>query len=145
MLTDVRSFLNPIPHVSFVHGAERRRLPAKRRHDALVGNPLFASIEFIDDTDEFARRLPLMAAGRDFAEPVALNWAADGTDVDFGVAVRQLIGYARAHGTTTLFGHEVRNLSPASPTAAGRVNGAQPAHRRKAQAEREIRVRRGRR
>ena len=27
VLPDVRSFLNPIPHVSFVHGAEQRRLP----------------------------------------------------------------------------------------------------------------------
>ena len=31
-------------------------------------------MEFIDDNDEFARRLPLMAAKRDFSEPVALNW-----------------------------------------------------------------------
>ena len=28
VLPDVRSFINPIPHVSFVHGAEQRRVPA---------------------------------------------------------------------------------------------------------------------
>ncbi|HYZ68669.1 MAG TPA: malate dehydrogenase (quinone) [Mycobacterium sp.] len=109
LLPDVRSFLNPIPHVSFVHGAGAVGY-LKRRHDALVGNPLFASMELIEDPDEFARRLPLMAEGRDLAEPVALAWAQDGTDVDFGALSRQLIGYGAEHGMATRFGHEVRDL-----------------------------------
>jgi malate dehydrogenase (quinone) len=109
VLPDVRSFLNPIPHVSFVHGAANVDY-LKRRHEALTGNPLFASSEFIDDKDEFVRRLPLMAQKRDFSEPVALDWAQDGTDVDFGALSRQLIGYAAQRGTATLFGHEVRDL-----------------------------------
>ncbi|MCW2521173.1 MAG: malate--quinone oxidoreductase [Mycobacterium sp.] len=109
VLPDVRSFLNPIPHVSFVHGAGQLDY-LKRRRDTLVQNPLFASMEYIDDEDEFARRLPLMAAKRDFSEPVALNWTQDGTDVDFGSLTRQLLGYATQRGMTTLFGHEVRDL-----------------------------------
>ena len=109
VLPDVRSFLNPVPHVSFVHGAGHVDY-LRRRRETLVQNPLFASMEFIDDDDEFARRLPLMAAKRDFSEPVALNWTQDGTDVDFGSLSRQLIGYTAQHGMTTLFGHEVRNL-----------------------------------
>ena len=109
MLPDVRSFLNPIPHVSFVQG-ESNIDYLKRRHDALVENPLFASMEFIADDDEFARRLPLMAAGRDFSVPSALGWAPDGTDLDFGSLSRQLIGYTAERGMTTLFGHEVRDL-----------------------------------
>lgn len=110
ILPDVRSFLNPVPHVSFVHGAGKTGY-LKARREALVSNPLFASMEYIDDPDEFARRLPLMAAGRDFSEPVALNWTQDGTDVDFGSLSKQLIGYTAQRGMTTLFGHEVRNLS----------------------------------
>ena len=110
MLSDVRGFLNPVPHVSFGQGAERVDY-LRRRRQALAGNPLFARTEWIEDPDEFARRLPYMAAKRDFSEPVALNWAADGTDVDFGALSRQLIGYGVRNGTTVLFGHEVRNLS----------------------------------
>jgi malate dehydrogenase (quinone) len=110
LVPDVRSFLNPIPHVGFVHGGGPVGY-LKRRHDALVGNPLFASMEFIDDSDEFARRLPLMARGRDFAEPVALSWAQHGTDVDFGALSRQLIGYMAQRGVATMFGHEVRDLT----------------------------------
>jgi malate dehydrogenase (quinone) len=109
VLPDVRSFLNPIPHVAFVHGADHVDY-LKRRHQTLVANPLFASMEYIDDRDEFSRRLPLMAAKRDFSEPVALNWTQDGTDVDFGSLSRQLIGFGAQRGMTTLFGHEVRDL-----------------------------------
>jgi malate dehydrogenase (quinone) len=113
MLPDVGGFLRPVPHVSFVQGAARVDYLRRRRH-ALAGNPLFARNEWIDDVDEFARRLPLMAAKRDLSEPgkpIALDWAADGTDVDFGALCRQLIGYAVCNGTTALFGHEVRNVS----------------------------------
>jgi malate dehydrogenase (quinone) len=109
IIGDVRGFLNPIPHVSFVTGADNVDY-LRRRHEALVGNPLFSTMEFIDDADEFARRLPLMAAGRDFSEPVGLNWTDAGTDVDFGSLSRQLLGYATARGMNTMFGHEVRDL-----------------------------------
>ncbi len=109
ILTD-RRFVNPIPHVSFVRGARGVDF-LRRRQRALAHNPLFSGIELVDDADEFARRLPLMAAGRDFSEPTALYWAAHGTDVDFGALARQLIGYCVRDGATALFGHEVRNLT----------------------------------
>ena len=109
LLTDVRSWLNPVPHVSFVRGAGQ--VDFLRRHRAaLAHNPLFASTELVDDADEFARRLPLMAAGRDFREPVALNWSDDGTDVDYGALTRQLIASGARRGAEVLFGHEVHAL-----------------------------------
>lgn len=110
VLTDVRSFLNPIPHVSFVQGADRVEYLRKRR-DALAANPLFATTEFINDADEFARRLPYMAAGRDFAEPVGLNWTSEGTDIDFGSLTKQLINFGVRNGASVLFGHEVLDLT----------------------------------
>jgi malate dehydrogenase (quinone) len=67
-------------------------------------------MEFIDGADEFTRRLPLMAAGRDFSDPVGLNWSQDGTDVDFGSLSKQLLGFGTTRGMNTLFGHEVRDL-----------------------------------
>lgn len=109
ILPDVRSFLNPIPHVSFVHGSDAVDY-LRRRRETLVRNPLFASMEFIDDPDEFSRRLPLMAAGRDFSDPVGLNWTQAGTDVDFGALSKQLLGFCTERDVATLFGHEVRDL-----------------------------------
>jgi malate dehydrogenase (quinone) len=110
VLTDVRSFLNPIPHASWVQSAKQVDF-MRRRRQALERNPLFTSVELIEDPDEFARRLPLMAEGRDFSEPIALNWAKDGTDVDFGSLTKQLIGFGVRTGTEVLFGHEVRDLN----------------------------------
>jgi malate dehydrogenase (quinone) len=110
ILSDVPGFLRPIPHVSFVRGTQQVDY-LRHRYQALATNPLFARAEFVDDAEEFARRLPLMADGRDFSQPVALHWAADGTDVDFGELSRQLIDYGERNGTTVLFGHEVRDLS----------------------------------
>ncbi len=109
LLPDARSFINPIPHVSFVHTADRVDY-LRRRKEALASNPLFAATEFIDDPDEFARRLPLMADKRDFSVPVALNWTQDGTDIDFGSLSKQLIGFGVRNGITALFGSEVRDL-----------------------------------
>ncbi|MCB9408465.1 malate dehydrogenase (quinone) [Mycolicibacterium sp.] len=113
ILRDVRGFLNPIPHVSFVEGAENVDY-LRRRYETLVRNPLFASMEFIDSEDEFARRLPLMSAGRDFSTPVALNWTAAGTDVDFGSLSRQLLAFGVEQGMDTMFGNEVRDLDQES-------------------------------
>ncbi|MCV7028763.1 malate dehydrogenase (quinone) [Mycobacterium sherrisii] len=109
VLTDP-GFLNAVPHVSFVRGAAGVDY-LRRRRQALAHNPLFADTELIDDADEFARRLPFMAANRDFSEPIALNWAPDGTDVDFGSLAKQLVGFCVRGGATVLFGHEVRNLT----------------------------------
>ena len=113
VLPEVRSFLNPIPHVSFVTGADNVQY-LRKRYNALVTNPLFATMEFIADTDEFARRLPLMAEGRDLREPVGLNWTQDGTDVDFGSLSRQLLGFGAKQGLSTLFGHSVTDLDQKS-------------------------------
>lgn len=109
MLGRPRDFIHAIPHVSFVRGADGvERL--RRRHRALAGNPLFAGTELITDFDEFAARLPLMATGRDPGVPVAVDWAPDGTDVDFGALAAQLIDYGVRQGTEVLFGHEVHTI-----------------------------------
>lgn len=104
-----RNFLHPVPHVSFVQGVGAVDY-LRRRHRALADNPLFAGTDFITDFGEFAARLPAMAAGRDPAVPVGLDWASHGTDVDFGALTQQLIGYCVRHGAAVHFGHEVRSL-----------------------------------
>ncbi|ORV48552.1 malate:quinone oxidoreductase [Mycobacterium florentinum] len=129
-----RRFLNPVPHVSFVHGAHRIDY-LRRRQQALAPNPLFAGTELIVDPDEFARRLPFMAAKRDFSEPVALNWAPDGTDVDFGSLSKQLIGFCVRNGATALFGHEVRNLTRDSGGWTLRIANRRTGEKRKLNAK----------
>ena len=119
MLSDVRGFLNPVPHVSFVQGADRVDY-LRRRRQALAGNPLFARTEWIDDADEFARRLPLMAAKRDFSESdpsrsIGPPTAPTSTSV-LSVDSSSATAYATAQPRCSV----TRSAScPASVTAAG--------------------------
>ncbi|MDL9944765.1 malate dehydrogenase (quinone) [Gordonia sp. ABSL11-1] len=113
ILGDPSEFINPIPHVSFTHGADGVDY-LRKRHERLAGQVLFEGMEFIDDPAEFSARLPLMSAGRDFADPVALNWFTDGTDVDFGALTQQLLNYVGRTGADIYFGHSVTNLSQQS-------------------------------
>ncbi|RLV54633.1 malate dehydrogenase (quinone) [Aeromicrobium phragmitis] len=109
-LGDPSTFINPIPHVSFVRGEENADY-LRARYDALAANPLFEGIEYIDDRDEFARRLPLMTEGRDADEKIALNWSERGTDVDFGALTRQLLSDLEQRGADVQYGRQVKNLS----------------------------------
>ncbi|MDV2475858.1 malate dehydrogenase (quinone) [Rhodococcus zopfii] len=113
ILSDPKDFINPIPHVSFVHGADDVKY-LRARYDALAGHPLFAGMEYSESPELFSERLPLMAKGRDFSDPVAVNWTSTGTDVDFGALTKQLVNNVAASGGTVFFGHEVTNLSKQS-------------------------------
>lgn len=113
VLANPSNFINPIPHVSFTHGADGVEY-LRKRYEALARHPLFEGMEFIDDAAEFSRRLPLMAKGRDFSDPIALNWSSHGTDIDFGELTKELLAYLGASGADIAFGHEVLNLTKQS-------------------------------
>ncbi len=113
ILSDPKNFINPVPHVSFVHGAENVKY-LRARYDALAGHPLFEGMEYTESPEVFTERLPLMGKGRDFSDPVALNWTQTGTDVDFGALTKQLINHVAASGGTVFFGHEVTDVSKQS-------------------------------
>ncbi|WP_460700212.1 malate dehydrogenase (quinone) [Nocardia thraciensis] len=113
VLGDPSAFINPIPHVSFVHGADNVDY-LRKRYEALSRHPLFEGMEYIDAPDEFARRLPLMAKGRDYSDPVALNWTDFGTDIDFGSLTKQLLAYLGASGVEIAFGNAVLDLDKQS-------------------------------
>ena len=111
-LGNPKEFINPIPHVSFTHGADGVEY-LRKRHAKLSAQTLFEGMEYITDPGEFSDRLPLMAAGRDFSDPVALNWFTDGTDVDLGALTQQLLNYVGQAGDV-YFGHDVTNLTKQS-------------------------------
>ncbi|ADG98324.1 malate/quinone oxidoreductase [Segniliparus rotundus DSM 44985] len=107
-LSEPKQFINPISHMSWVTGQEDADY-LKARHEALVRHPLFSNMGFSTDPGEFAKRLPLMARGRDFSEPFAITWEDDGTDVNFGELTRQLLAHVAGAGPL-LFEHEVTSL-----------------------------------
>lgn len=108
-LTNPSSFINPVPHVSFVQGTQNIDY-LQKRYDTLAGHPLFDGLEMIRDRDEFARRLPLMAEGRDTSDPVAVSWTDRGTDVDFGNLTAQFLDGLRRSGADIRYNHHVKSL-----------------------------------
>ncbi|WP_257158436.1 malate dehydrogenase (quinone) [Corynebacterium cystitidis] len=110
ILTNPEEFINPVPHVSFAQGKDQIDY-LRRRYELLNANHLFPEMEFSDDHSVFAEKLPLMAKERDFdAEPVAISWTTQGTDVNFGALTRQFLTAAEAAGTEVRYGHEVIGL-----------------------------------
>ena len=82
-LGNPREFINKCPHMSFGHSGEQVRF-LRKRFDVLSKHPLFPGMHFTDDNEKFAEKLPLMARGRDYTEPVAISWTNEGTDINFG-------------------------------------------------------------
>ena len=110
VIKEPRAFINPVPHVSFAQGEDQIEY-LRKRYDKLSANHMFPNMQFTDDRDEFADKLPLMAQGRDFdAEPVAISWTDAGTDINYGSLTKQFVDAAKANGTKVRYGHEVVNL-----------------------------------
>ncbi len=108
-LTDPSSFINTVPHMTFVTG-EHDVTYLRNRYDALKDQPLFAGMEFSDDSRRIARWAPLLMMGRRTGTPFAATRVEAGTDVDFGALTRQLFSGAIRSGAKLRLNHEVRSL-----------------------------------
>src|SRR5437879_2517773 len=58
------SFIHPVPHMSFVHGADRVAY-LKRRHAALTAHHCYVGMEYTEDKKQLAAWAPLVMEGRD--------------------------------------------------------------------------------
>jgi malate dehydrogenase (quinone) len=103
------SFINTVPHMTFVTG-EHDVTYLRNRYDALKDQPLFAGIEFSDDSRRIAKWAPLLMTGRRSDVPFAATRVEAGTDVDFGALTRQLFASAIDNGAKLRLNHEVRKL-----------------------------------
>lgn len=108
-LPEPQSFINPVPHMTFVRGAENVDF-LRRRYELLKDEPLFATMEFSDDPAKIFEWAPALVVGRDKSEPIAATRVEAGTDVDFGALTRQLIQNAIDNGAVVRLGTEVTNL-----------------------------------
>ena len=106
---DPSRFIHTVPHMSFVHGMENADY-LRRRHEALVANPLFDRMELTTEHARLAEWAPLVSEGRPVTETIAATWSPDGTDVDFGALTREMLDFASRAGTTVATGSEVVDL-----------------------------------
>ena len=113
VITDPKSFINSVPHISYGRG-EKGRDYIKRRYDTMVSNPLFKTMEYSDDAATQAQWLPLMFEKRGPGQINAVSKVAEGTDVDFGSLSRQLLTHVGAKGADIRTEHQVIGLDRAA-------------------------------
>jgi len=111
LLPDPQSFLNPVPHMSFVWG-EANVDYLRRRHEALKDHPLFAGMEFSEDPDVIRSWAPVLIPGRKISQKFAATRIDVGTDVDFGALTRGLLTYLQNSGGVRVYTeHIVKNIT----------------------------------
>ena len=89
------SFIQNVPHMSFVWGKENVSY-LKKRQEALIKNPLFKGMLFSDDSGQLKKWMPLVMEGRDLSDPVAATYMDMGTDINFGALTRSLFDYLKS-------------------------------------------------
>lgn len=108
-LPSPESFIRPVPHMSYVTGAEDVSF-LHRRYDALRSNPLFEAMQISDDPATFEEWVPLMMEGRDRSVPMSMTRAESGTDVNFGALTRAMFAALEEQGVRIKTSHEVTDL-----------------------------------
>ena len=109
-----QSFIEPVPHMSFVRGADNVAF-LKKRYEALTAHHLYRGMEFTEDKETLGEWVPLVMEGRAPNEVVAATRMVTGTDVDYGALTRNLISYLRSLGGFAVhYDHRVRNVARGS-------------------------------
>jgi malate dehydrogenase (quinone) len=110
LLPAPQEFITPVPHMSFVHGADDQAF-LRRRHETMSKHHFFAEMEYSEDRGTLARWAPLLLDGREDAEPLAATRAEGGTDVNFGALTQRLVDHlAAAAGVKIATHHLVRDI-----------------------------------
>jgi malate dehydrogenase (quinone) len=109
LLPEPTSFINPVPHMSFVWGEDNVAY-LRKRFDALKDHPLFAGLEYSEDAAVIRSWAPLLIPGRRKDQPIAATRILSGTDVDFGSLTHTLVDGLVAKGASLHLNHRVTGL-----------------------------------
>ncbi len=110
VLKDPKSFINSVPHMSFVWGDDNVNF-LRKRYAALQHSTLFRGMEYSEDPAQIKQWAPLVMNGRDPAQKIAATRMPLGTDVNFGVITHQLVDALSASDKFKLnLSHEVRDI-----------------------------------
>ena len=115
VLPEPKSFINPVPHMSFVWGADNVAY-LRKRYEALKDHPLFVGLEYSEDASVIRSWAPLLIPGRRKDEPIAATRIPSGTDVDFGSLTHELIDGLVEKGAKLHLNHRVVGLKRSKKT-----------------------------
>jgi malate dehydrogenase (quinone) len=88
------NFIHPVPHMSFVIGADRQAF-LKKRHAAMSAHHCYHGMEYSEDHARIAEWAPLIMEGRDPRQPIAATHIVSGADVNYGQLTTNLLDYLK--------------------------------------------------
>ncbi|NYF17603.1 malate dehydrogenase (quinone) [Microbacterium sp. AK009] len=109
VLDEPSTFINATPHMTFVTG-EKDVAYLRKRYEVLRQQPLFAGIEYSEDSRVINQWAPLLMKKRKKGEPFAATRVPSGTDVDFGALTRQLFDDLVDKGAEVITNREVKKV-----------------------------------
>lgn len=110
VLQNPHSFINSVPHMSFVWGDENVNF-LRARYAALKKSTLFRGMHYSEDPEQIKQWVPLVMEGRDPAQKIAATRTELGTDVNYGEITRQLVESLQKQPNFELqLNTEVRNI-----------------------------------
>jgi malate dehydrogenase (quinone) len=109
-IQDPRTFIHPVPHMSFVWGQENVAF-LRKRFEAMSANHCYHGMEYSDNRAKIAEWAPLIMDGRGNEEPFAATRIITGTDVDYGALTHLLVKHLCAQpGVSVHYKHRVVGL-----------------------------------
>ncbi|KAE9789367.1 malate:quinone oxidoreductase, partial [Escherichia coli] len=90
VMHDPHSFINTVPHMSFVWGDQNVNF-LRARYAALQQSTLFRGMKYSEVHAQIKEWAPLVMEGRDPNQKVAATRTEIGTDVNYGEITRQLV------------------------------------------------------
>ena len=110
MVDNPKEFINPVAHLSFVHGEEQVEF-LKERHKAMSAHHFFSGMEYSTDTETISKWAPLLTEKRG-SVPIAATKMDSGTDVNFGNISRKLLAWLEGRpGCGIATSHRVTGLT----------------------------------
>lgn len=110
ILNHPKSFINNVPHMSFVWG-ENNIYFLKKRFKALQKNILFQGMIYSEDPQQIYKWAPLLIRGRNKSQKIAATFMKMGTDVNFGEITQQLLTALQKSPNFQLYlKHEVTHI-----------------------------------
>jgi malate dehydrogenase (quinone) len=109
-VSDPRSFIHPVPHMSFVRGAANVSF-LRKRFEAMTAHHCYHGMEYTEDRQKIAEWVPLVMEGRSADEPVAATRIITGTDIDYGSLTHHLVRHlAGLPGCAVHYRHRVTDI-----------------------------------
>ncbi len=109
MADNPKEFINPVQHLSFVHGQVMVDF-LKARYESMSAHHFFREMVYATDRATIGQWAPLLVEGRG-EMPIAATRMEHGTDVNFGAISRKLLGWLeRKDGCGIASNHRVVGL-----------------------------------